>query len=335
MARLDLVNARIGARRARLTGAEALRELLGRPSLEARIEQLVRSGALSAAPGALDGAPLPAVEAALRAGVRADEARLLGEVEGRRARRLLAAALALQEAQAIKVLLRGTAHGVAPDRLAALAPVTGGLPEDRLRALAGAPSPEALADRLSEAESPFAAPLRAGLGERDRAGLLPAEVAIDRVAFGRAQAAAHAGGEDAAALRGWLAERADIRNATTLLILATARPSRELFVPGGSRIGVDAFARLARGDAAARRSAVAAVVPCAPERLADPAAAERLLERAAVRRLALAARHRPLSLAVPLAWIEARREEIRRIALVLRGAAMGLSGDAILELAEA
>lgn len=334
MARLDRVNAWVGARRSRLAGPEVLRELLVRPSLEARIELLVRSGRIPAPGGDGGGAPLEAVEAALRAGVRADEVRLLRDVEGARPRRLLAAAIGIQEGQGLKVLLRGTAFGAPAERLLAQAPATEGLPEHRLRALAEAASPEALAERLSVEGSPFAAPLRAALVERDRDGLLPAEVAIDRVAFGRVADAARGRGEDAASLSDWLAATADARNALTLLALGANVPSRDLFIPGGRRIGAGTFARLARGGAAARRLAAAALVPCDPARLADPAGAERLLERAVTRRLTLAARRAPLSLAVPLAWLAARREEIRRYAVLLRGTLMGLPGEVILDLVE-
>ncbi|MGB8933084.1 MAG: V-type ATPase subunit [Anaeromyxobacteraceae bacterium] len=352
MARLDNVNARVGARRSRLIGAEGLRELLVRPSLSARIELLVRSGRMAATVAEVrpvsatltegtagdrrdDAQVLAAVEAALRAKVRADEARLLREVEGPRQRRLLAAAFGLEEARAMKVLLRGTTHGVAPDRLVELVPATERLPEARVRRLAEAASPDALAARLAEEGSPYAEPIRAGLRERDRVGLLAAEVELDRVAFGRVGEAAHRGGEDAEALLEWLAGKADGRNATTLLLLGAASPSRQLFVPGGRRIGAAAFGSLARGGVEARREAAAALVPCTPERLLDPTAAELILQRAEVRRLTRAARRKPLSLAVPLAWIEARRDEVRRIAVVLRGASLALPGDTILETVEA
>lgn len=316
-------------------GSDALRELLVRPSLEARIDLLVRSGRLPAPPAEREGPPLDAVEATLRAALREDEARLLREVEGEGPRRLLAAALGLREGQLLKVLLRGTAFGTPPDRLVALAPPTAAVPEERLRELAESTSPEALAESLAREGSPFSAPLRAALVERDRAGLLPAEVAIDRVAFGRVAEGARGRGEDAAALSDWLAARADARNALTLLALGANAPSRDLFIPGGRRIGVEPFRRLERAGPEERRRAAAALVPCGPERLAEPASAERLLEGAATRRLRLAARRAPLSLAVPLAWIEARREEIHRIAVVLRGASLGLPGDAILDLVEA
>jgi V/A-type H+-transporting ATPase subunit C len=335
MARLDRVNARVGARRARLFGAERLRELLVRPALGAQVELLVRGGLLAAPPAEAEGSPLTAVEAALRSAVRRDEALLLAEAEGRRARRLLAAAVGLHEARAVKVLLRGVAHAVAPERTAALAPPTEALPEERLRDLAASPSPEALAERLAAAGSDLAAPLSAGLPERDRAGLLPAEVEVDRAAFARIATAAAGRGEDAEALREWLADRADIRNALTLLAMGPSVPARDLSVPGGRALPREAFARLAQGGAEERRRAAAAIASCGAERLADPAVAERELERWGARRLHVAARRRPLSLAVPLAWLEARREEVRRVAVVLRGTALGLPGEAILDLVEA
>lgn len=335
MARLDHVNARVGGRRSRLIGADGLRELLVRPNLEARIELLVRTGRLAPPPAERERPGLAAVEASLRAALRADEDRLLREVEGARPRRLLAAAFGLQEGQAIKVLLRGTAYGAPAERLMALAPATGRLPESRLRALAASASPEELVARLAAEGSPFAEPLRVPVAERDREGLLPAEVAIDRVAFSAVAAAASGRGEDAACLRDWLAERADVRNALTLLAMGAEAPAADLFLPGGRRLGRAEFSRLVRGPVEARRAAAAALVPCPPERLSDPTAAERLLERGAARRLARAARRAPLSLAVPLAWIEDRREEVRRVAVLLRGAALGVPGETLLDLVEA
>jgi vacuolar-type H+-ATPase subunit C/Vma6 len=69
--------------------------------------------------------------------------------------------------------------------------------------------------------------------------------------------------------------------------------------------------------------------------LARPWQADRALERAMVAILHQEARRRPLSIAVPLAYLAARREEVRRVALLLRGAALELPGDEILDLAEA
>src|SRR5512145_797264 len=126
MARLDHVNARVGGRRSRLIGGDGLRELLLRPTLASRIELLQRSGRLAAPPAE---EALTAIEASLRQGIREDEGRLLREGEGGAARRLLAAAVGIQEAQALKVLVRGASAVVAPDRLVALAPPTEALPE--------------------------------------------------------------------------------------------------------------------------------------------------------------------------------------------------------------
>jgi V/A-type H+-transporting ATPase subunit C len=334
MARLDQINARVGARRSRLMGPEGLRELLICPTQAARLELLLHSGRLPALPGEADGDPLTVVEAMLHAGLRSDEALLLRDVEGARPRRLLSAALGLQDRQALKALLRRTAAGAGSEQPTPIVAVSAASPERLPEEIVGAPSPEALAERLAAARSPFAEPLRAALRERDRLGLLPAEVAIDRIAFSRVAGAVERG-EDGARLQDWLATLADVRNATTLLAMGAATPVLDLFVPGGTRMGADAFSRLAGASLDARRAAVAALVPCPSDRLVEPSSAERLLESSATRRLTLAARRAPLSLAVPLAWIEARREEIHRIALVLRGAALGLPGELILELAEA
>jgi V/A-type H+-transporting ATPase subunit C len=329
MARLDRVNARVGARRSALIGPEGLRDLLLGPTLAARISLLVGSGRLPEPPSP---ATLGAVEGALRTRLREDEALLLREVEGARPRRLLASAFGLEEARAIKVLLRGVATGAPPERTCALAPVSAALPAAVIATLARAASPEALAERLAAIGSPYAAAVRGALGARDRHGLLPAELAIDRAAHGRVEEAAAGLGEDARLLRDWLAERTDLRNATTLLSLGAALPERDLFLPGGARLGRATFEALAREEPPGRRVALAARVPCEAARLADPATAERLLEQVTVRRLTQRARRAPLSLAVPLAWMEARREEVRRIALLLRGAELGMGGDAILEL---
>jgi V/A-type H+-transporting ATPase subunit C len=64
-------------------------------------------------------------------------------------------------------------------------------------------------------------------------------------------------------------------------------------------------------------------------------AAERALEDAVLRPLLREARRRPLSLAVPLSFLLARRAEVGRVAVVLRGASLGLPADELLDLAEA
>jgi vacuolar-type H+-ATPase subunit C/Vma6 len=339
MARLDYSNARTGARRARLLGPGGVRELLLRPTLAARIEWLAAAGKLAPGPPPRELAPLPGAERMLREALRADEARLAGEAEGAGPRRLLAAALGLRAAGAIKAVLRGVATGMPAPRIVALAEAAGGLDGEAVRTLSGAASPEEVARSLEAAGSPWGLPLREALAGRDRRGLLPAEVAVDRAGHAGVARAARGRGEDARVLRAWLAERADARNGATLL--AALLPPGESAAPGGlhleggRRIDAAAFARLARAPMPERRRVVGGALGVDPLLLVDPAAADRWIERVAARRLGRLARASPLSLAVPLAWLEARREEVRRIAVLLRATELGLPGDEVLALVEA
>jgi vacuolar-type H+-ATPase subunit C/Vma6 len=132
-----------------------------------------------------------------------------------------------------------------------------------------------------------------------------------------------------------LADHADARNGATLLVLAGVVPAAAPWIDGGVRLPPARLEALARGGGEAARVAVARAFRLPPAALATPARAERALESALVRALHREARLRPLSIAVPLAYLAARREEVRRTALVLRGAAVGLDADELLDLVEA
>ncbi len=335
MARLDYANARARARRSRLAGARTLRDLLARPTLPARLE-LVRAlpagAAVPAEPG-LD--PLGAVESGLREGLRREALALVEDAEGRRPRRLLVAWLALDEAATVKAVLRGVARGAALDRTLAAAPPVPGLPEEALRLAAAASSLEGAVEALAAAGSGLAAALSEALPRVQEEGLLPLEIAADRAALARAAAACRRGGEDGAILARHVADRADARNAMTLLALAGAPPAAEPWVPGGRRWDDAALATLARAGLEVARAAVARAFGLAAGALASPWSADRALESACAAALAREARARPLSLAVTLAYLAARREEIRRLALALRGADLGLPPEELLELVEA
>jgi V/A-type H+-transporting ATPase subunit C len=326
MARLDVANARLGARRARIAGTHALRALLAR------------------------GGPGEGAEGALREALAVEAGQLLRWVEGRRARALLAAWLGLDEAAAVKAVLRGVAAGEPVDRILAAAPRTPQLGEAALRRAAEAGGVEAAARALAassalgaaardalEASSPAAPGAEAGLGgPAAPAGALAAvELAVDRAAVARARETCRGRGEDGRVMARALAELTDVRNAATLLVLAGAVPAAAPWIPGGARLAPERLDRLARGGAAAARAAVAAAWRLPPAALGSPARAERALEAALVRALGREARLRPLSLAVPLAYLAARREEVRRTALVVRGAAAGLDPDELLDLVEA
>jgi V/A-type H+-transporting ATPase subunit C len=335
MPRLDFANARIAARRSGLLRPEALRALLARPSLEARLEALRsdRVGASLSAPREAGRAALDAVEAALRAGARSEALALLEDVEGAQARSLLTAFLALDEAAAVKAVLRGVLRGAPPEGTLAGAPALPGVTARALRAAAAASTVASALDLLEAEGSALAAPIRAALPDLPGHGLLPLELAADRASFARALAAARGPGEDAAILSRHLSDRVDARNAATLL--ARSGPGAGAFIPGGLRWSEADLRRLGEAPVDTVREAIAEAFPGCAAALARPWAADLALERALLAPLRRAARLRPLSIAVPLAYLAERRAEVRRVALVLRGAELALPGDEILDLVEA
>jgi len=344
VSRLDYANARIGARRARLLGPQAFRDLLAHPTLDARIAMLreTPAGAMlagQAAAGAGAGgdpaAGVAPIEAALRLALARDEARLVADAEGRRARALIAAVLGVEEAASLKAVVRGVAHGATPERILAAALPAPGLPPERLREAAAAATVERALAVLAAGGSEVAVAALGALALRAKHGLLPLEIAADRAAFARARAVARGPGEDAALVRAHLEDRVDARNAATLLALAGAPPGADAFVPGGRRLPEDAFRALAGADPPAVRAGLAARFRGGAAGLASPWSADRALERAVLAPLRRAARERPLSIAVPLAYLLERRAEVRRISLALRGTAIGVPADELLDLVEA
>jgi V/A-type H+-transporting ATPase subunit C len=334
VARLDFANGRLGARRARLAGPAALRALLAPPTLDLRLA-LLRTLPLGAAlPEDLGPEPLSALERVLWAALHEEGCAVLADAEGARTRALLAAFLSLEEAEAVKVILRGVARGAAAERALAAAPPVPGLRPAALRLAASAPSLAAAVGALAAAGSGLAPALREALGGDGTRALLALEIAADRAALLRARAACRRRGEDGAVLARHLAERADARNAATLLLLAGAAPAPAPWVPGGRRWREDALSTLARAGRDAARGEVARAFPGAAG-AAQPWQADRALERALVASLRREARRRPLSIAVPLAYLAARREEVRRVTLLLRATALELPGDEVLDLVEA
>ena len=335
MARLDYVNARLAARRRRLLGAPGLRELLALPTLAARIELIRQRAPGAALPEELGPDPIARIEAALREGWRREAAELLEDAEGRRVRALLAAFIALGEAPAVKAVLRGVAKGLPPDQTVAAAPPAPGLGDAALHAAASADGLEAAIESLAAAGSELAAAARNQLAPPASAGLLLLEIAVDRAALARARRACRRRGEDAALLLRRVEDLADARNAATLLALGGAVPEEDLFVPGGRRLGEPLFRHLTGAPVPALRAAIARLFPVGDGALASPWAADRALESALAAPLRRQARRSPLSIAVALSYLADRAAEVRRMAVVLRGAELGLEAAEILDLVEA
>jgi V/A-type H+-transporting ATPase subunit C len=337
VARLDLVNARVSARRTRLLGPGGLRELASRPTLEARLALLRSGGWAAAVPAEAEAVGIEALEAGLRRTQRLESAWLLGQVEGAAARRVLAAFLGLAEADAVNAVLRGVEGRAALEQALAAAPGTPGLDEAPLRAAAAAPSVEAAVEALAGAGHRFAPALAAALPERARLGLAPLELAVERAAVAAAAASTRCAGEDGRVLREHLADRIDVRNAALLLALAGGGlppDAGSLFLEGGRRLAVPRLVSLAGAPLGEVLAALSAATSGAPA-MATPWGAELSLERVVLESARRAARARPLSVAVPLAYLLERRDEARRIAVLLRGSAFELPAEQVLDLLEA
>lgn len=146
MARCDYANARLGARKARLLGKAGTRELALREGVGARAGFAAERGWPAAAKD--DG-----VAALCRAvlSAAASEAPVLAEWTQGRARRILLALFRLDDAAALKAVLRGLVRKEAPERIVERAQPSPGVPAALVRELAALASPEAMAAALARA----------------------------------------------------------------------------------------------------------------------------------------------------------------------------------------
>lgn len=344
MAGSDYALARVRAMEGRLLGAKGLTELLAQPDLAARLDFLKKTdyGAELATELARQPDPLRGAEQGLRRRLADDLVRIDRFLRGERARDLLRAVLAFEDLRSLKTILRGVAAGEAPERVYRLLAPTPGFDDAALRELVNQKDVRDVVGLLASWGSPYALPLSAALESylRHREPIL-LEAALDRDVFARALAAVARDGEDGRILQGLLETQIDLANAATLLKLAGDPRAEEFFVPGGRRLGRKRFRRLSRLDERELRQALARLGRLHLDpRLAtlgergDPFEVDELLHRAlrdAVRRQA---RLHPLSLAVALAFVLERQDEVSRVRLILRGTEFGLPADDMVAAAE-
>jgi len=203
MARLDFVNARVRARRSRLLGASGLRELLWRASPEERLTLLRQSIHAEAA-------QRPDVASALTRSVIVERRRIEEHIEGRRPRALWRALGRLDDAEALKTILRGLARGQPASVIVALAQSTAELPDEEIVELANQTGADALVEVLRRRESRFASPLAAALPAWRRDNQLGhLDAAIDGAARKEVLSAAQAHDEDSVVLRRVIERQAD------------------------------------------------------------------------------------------------------------------------------
>ena len=328
----DYAVARVRAMRGRLLGRAGIAALLAEPGLAARLEFLKRTDYGEAIAAHLGGEPDPlaGVERGLRARLMDDLARIDRFLAGERVRALFRSVLAFEDGWTIKTILRGVAAGEAPERMFLLLLPTPELDRPALEQLVRQREVKAVVDLLATWRSPYAGALAGGLAAyAHRPDLLYLEVALDGDLFSRA-------------LLAFLETEIDLVNAATLLKLVGHGDAGEFFIAGGRAIGLHRYRRYARLDAASLKQMLVGerVLLSVPGlrtlvALDDPVATDELLHRALGEALRREALRNPVSLAVPLSFVLARRAEIQRIRLVLRGTEFGLPAPELLELVEA
>ncbi len=236
-----------------------------------------------------------------------------------------------EDRRSLRALTRGAVqHAPADERLAGLVP-TPALPDRALRALAALPSIAQIAGLLSAWRHPFA-PALAPFTQAVDADLFAVDVALDRAAAARATRAARRSHDRE--LRRLVAGQIDLRNVVTALILAGLdgdTDADDVFVPGGSRLGADAFRR-----AAGARDATIAANLLAPAFATTPwaavirrgggnvAATERELRRRQLAALAAIVRRQPLG-PVPVIWFALRlRAQVGDLHRIIWALALGV-----------
>lgn len=319
--RWDDVNARARGLGARLLTGPQLRLVA-----EAR-DPTDLAGRLARHGYSLDGAGWSATIATLDRAVgrvAGDRLTLLARRLGPRRRRVRGLFEA-GDRDALRAMVRGIAHGAAPEVILGGITPTFTLPERTLDVLARVPSLELLGRRLEQLGHPYHAVFRReppSPAEPDNP-VLRLELGLRRCYAERTREGARRGGKTARRLA---AEVVDQENLATLLLAdawGVELAPESLFVKGGQILFRERFMAIAsQADLSARRVSLARAFrqTTSGAVLADPglslAGIELGLRRARLRAARQAARTDPLGVAV-LAWtvlrIEAEAHNLRRI----------------------
>jgi vacuolar-type H+-ATPase subunit C/Vma6 len=306
----------------RLLGARQLAQLRACRDDSALADEL---GLLGLIPPRERGSPVEfgELESALRrrAGARL---RILERWAGDRAH-LLAPLIEDEDYRSVRTLLRGAAGLVAPEwRLAGLVP-TRALPMRALEQLAHLADLQTIAAQLLAWRHPFGAELSMETSG-PRPDLFRVELALARVFFRRARAAARAGDE---ALRLFVRRTIDLENFSALLVVADGLSELEpgsVFIPGGDRITLGDVELAARSR---NRATVEAAL--APRAVGTPLAAAMNPARGAsedatldalVAEFRARARADPLSLASVISFVLRQRRELSQLFRIIWSVAL-------------
>lgn len=333
---LSYFNGRVRAMRGALMREADYEPLMRLPSAEALVEKLKATpyGPFIEAASGRYPAPVEALSAALSTAL-SDSLGRLWKIAPEGTRPLLKAVLSDWEVFDLKTLLRGLSRGVKREEIKAALIPAGEFDLAALNTLLSAKDVIDLVGFLETWGSPYAAVLKTGLAEYRRSGrIIEMELAADLRTNRLLLEALQAGFGDGRIMREWLALRADLKNAITLLKTGGEGYSLEalagFFTEGGLRLGRRKFARLAglkdRDElSAALREAGGAVVRGVLDAAgADVMVIEEAAEEALKERLRTLSVIDPLSIALPASYIYMKVREIKNLRLLARGASFGV-----------
>lgn len=333
---LSYFNARVRAMRGALMRKADYEPLMRLPSAESLVEKLKATpyGPFIEAASGRYPAPLDALSAALSTSL-SESLGQLWKMAPEETRPLLKAVLSGWEVFDLKTLLRGLTREVKREEIKAALIPAGEFDLAALNTLLSSKDVIDLVGFLETWGSLYAAVLKTGLAEYRRSGrIVEMELAADLRTNRLFLEALSTGFEDGRIMREWLALRADLKNALTLLKTAgegySAEAAAGFFIEGGLKLGRGAFARLAamknRDELSvslreAGGAAVRAVIDAAgtDAMLMEEAAEEALRER--LRTLSVID---PLSIALPASYIYMKVREIKNLRLLARGASFGV-----------
>jgi V/A-type H+-transporting ATPase subunit C len=258
---------------------------------------------------------------------------------------LLKAVVSVWEVYTIKAIVRGIARGIKRDDILGAVVPAGEFDRSAVKDLLSSRDVLDLIRFLDSWGSPYARPLKDGLGDFTRsARLIEMELKIDLFVFSHLIETAEGAGGDRELIRDLTVLRIDLQNILTLFKIAGEGFSKagagDFFINGGARLKKKEFLALAL--ITDRSELIKSIVPLARDSdikealvFIDPSEVALLGEKfdeIPERRLARLSITEPLGIAVAASFIYAKVREIRNLRLVSRSRAFGIPESEIRRL---
>ncbi|MFQ5574765.1 MAG: ATP synthase A1 subunit C [Terriglobia bacterium] len=340
---LSYPNARIRAMRSHLLNRDFFTRLLSIEESAALISALaetsyqedIEAGTLKY-PGTLG------VEEAFRTNIMRSFSKIMDMVDGT-ARELVEVLLGRWDVQSIKTVLRGKNIGATQEEILGSLIPAGQLDEVFLTELARQPDVKACVDLLLMGKVSYAKALADSFPKyQEDKNLVYLELALDRFFYEWALDQTSRNSFDAQLVREVIMREIDVINIMSALRLVTKEASEDrkgmFFIEGGKHIDKSKFESLLQSDEAADVAAGVENTPYGPP-LAEVQAAymktgvlsviERSLERFLVTQNIKLFRADPLSIALIVAYVWAKYNEVVNLRVIVRGKSLGMPPDRI------